>query len=161
MSKTGEAIISSSLVGDNMAGRGGAGIFVSANGVLTADHLTVVGNETTGSGGGAMIYGTATITNSLFSENTAGRGGGLFVGRSGDVSLTGTELSENHASRDGGGIHNSGKLTLQRVKMDNTAGRQSSGEIRQTRTGSLTATDLDIVSEVFAELDKEGAFSLR
>ncbi|MFH1469653.1 MAG: MopE-related protein, partial [Pseudomonadota bacterium] len=61
----------------------------------TLDHLTVVGNEAFGSGGGGGVevswFTVATLTNSLVSDNTSGApGGGIHVPTTGDPTWDGT-----------------------------------------------------------------------
>ena len=132
----GSATVTNSTVSGNSAGGAGGGVFNS--GSLTLSNTIVSGNSTIGDGGGIVNDGgaltitsstvsgnsgqnegvgisnggTFTLTNSTVSGNQAYIGGGI-SNDSGTLMLTNTTVSENSAiGGDGGGILNSGTLTL-------------------------------------------------
>ncbi len=86
-----------------------AGIY--SEGTLTVERSLVEANDTQGSsttahGGGVTINGgTATLTDTTLSGNSAaGSGGGLHVTGAGAVTLRDVTLADNTAGVDGGGI---------------------------------------------------------
>jgi hypothetical protein len=115
----------------------GAGI-ADAGENLVLDHVTVDTNTATGKGGeggGLWLNGNAnslTITNSVFSGNTADAGGGIFLYDSGQpVLIQDTVISGNHANNKGGGIYlydPSYNVTIERSTLSgNTAVNQGGG----------------------------------
>ncbi|HEV7508334.1 MAG TPA: right-handed parallel beta-helix repeat-containing protein [Thermoanaerobaculia bacterium] len=99
---------------------------------LTLDHVTVDTNTSTGQGGGLWLNGDSnslTITNSVFSGNTAAEGGGIFLYDSGQpVLIQDTVISGNQSTGAGGGIYlyNPGySVTIERSTL---SGNQASGD---------------------------------
>jgi hypothetical protein len=105
----------------------GGGIF--SDGSLSVSGCTFSGGfangsdaaDTGASGGGIANWGTATLTNSIISNNSASvdatlsypwfnKGGGIF--NQGALTLTGCTVSGNYSRREGGGIFNDSKGTL-------------------------------------------------
>lgn len=99
-------INNSSIVG-NTSGSSGAGIYSTGN--LTLDKTVIGGNTSNTDGGGIHIAdGTATVTNSSITENSAdASAAGIF--NEGTLNITGSAFTANIASivnnaRSGGGI---------------------------------------------------------
>ncbi len=90
---------------------------------LTLNHVTV----TSGSNG-LYSEGTLNISNSTFSANSGGEGGGLYINW-GTVTIRNSTIAGNTASSFGGGIYNwSGNVTLINSTLSgNTASRQGGG----------------------------------
>jgi hypothetical protein len=103
------AIAHSTITG-NQGNRGG-GIYNVGTATLT--DSVVSDNSTYGKSGGGGIYnrGTVTLTNTTVSHNSAGSGGGLYNQHGGSATLVNSTLWGNSASR-GGGIYNYATVTL-------------------------------------------------
>ncbi|MGZ5544398.1 MAG: beta strand repeat-containing protein, partial [Limisphaerales bacterium] len=89
----------------------GAGIN-NHNGSVFITNSTITSNVGGGEGGGAYNSGTMQITNSLFLENTAHNGGGLYNGASGVLTIVNSTVNHNGAGESGAGIQNDGLLTI-------------------------------------------------
>ncbi|WP_299404435.1 choice-of-anchor Q domain-containing protein [Acaryochloris sp. IP29b_bin.148] len=85
---------------------------VSNNAELNLQNITVTGGQTTFGGGGIANLGTLSLTDSLITDNSANRGGGLFNTASGKATLTNSVISLNNAVTDGGGIFNNSEISL-------------------------------------------------
>jgi predicted outer membrane repeat protein len=100
---------------NSAAGLGG-GLYINfASTVITVTQSAFFRNSAVTSGGGvARSDGQLQIWNASFRANTAGTGGGLFVGpgssyvRVRSVTFAGNEANNNR----GGGVHNQGRLEL-------------------------------------------------
>ncbi|MGH2668516.1 MAG: choice-of-anchor Q domain-containing protein, partial [bacterium] len=107
---TGSVTIANSTISGNSVGVYGSGGGVSNSGTLTLANSTVSGNSavsSNGSGGGVHNTGTMVVTNSTISANSAvARGGGLYNGQYGNVTLLQTSVSGNSASSQGREIFN-------------------------------------------------------
>ncbi|QDT99961.1 choice-of-anchor Q domain-containing protein [Gimesia aquarii] len=106
------SIVNSHFV-DNSANFGGGIYNIAAFSELTITNSTYSGNEAEWYGGG--IYnesGSILVTNSEFSENSAGIGGGIyntnfsFSSNPGIVTIRDTTFNKNHSGSSGGGIYN-------------------------------------------------------
>jgi hypothetical protein len=97
----------STTISGNNANYGG-GIH-NHSGTLTIISSTISGN-TANSGGGISNFGNSTITGSTISYNTAVLGGGIRNegGTSTILSITGSIISGNNVSQQGGGIYLTG-----------------------------------------------------
>jgi hypothetical protein len=111
------------------------------NGTLIITNSAFSGNSAGGlafSGGGGAIFnngGTASITNSTFSGNTAagidlGKGGGMF-NNGGIAGIANSTFAGNAvgAYSSGGGIYNTGTVTLSNTIMSGNAGGNCAGAI--------------------------------
>ena len=120
MLNSGTATIDSSIVSDNSTDGSGGGIRNEEGAAFTISDSTVAANATTffGSGAGISNSGVLTIFNSLISSNTSANfGGGIYNFSSGNVTIVGTTIRGNSAAGftlygQGGGIHNTGMLTI-------------------------------------------------
>jgi predicted outer membrane repeat protein len=100
---TGRTILTNVVISGSSGFCAGGGIYNL--GELTADNLSLINNDTATDGGG--LYNcecaTATLMNSLVSGNTAvDWGGGIF--NDGELILDNTDVVDNSAGLDGGGI---------------------------------------------------------
>lgn len=127
---------------DNTAIQGGAFHNATA-GVMTVSDSAFSGNTASFAGGGIVNSNWLTITNSLFSDNEAQGGGGLY--NVGDLMITSVTFITNTATTaGGGGIQNVGALTVTNSTfINNTAswggGLEHSGSGSVTVTGSVFA----------------------
>jgi hypothetical protein len=115
ISNQGTSTMDLSTIASNTASGFGGGIANSSSGdqssVLTVNRSTISNNISQGSGGGFAnggggIYniGSAFVTNSTISTNTAPSGGGILALN--PMTLTGVTISGNTATNQGGGINN-------------------------------------------------------
>ncbi len=111
-------------------------LFFGGSGDLTVDGITITGGQTTQSGedgdgaGIRFIGGTLTVTDSEISGNTilgaGGFGGGLYS--SGDMTVTGSTVSGNHANYFGGGLFVDGEAMISDSTVTgNSAGYSGAG----------------------------------
>ncbi len=98
-------ITNSTIAGNSTPKGNGAGID-NEDGVVTITNSEIRGNIAAGGGAGIWALGPNTgsmrITSTLFSNNTANRGGGIYNYNI-PLSLSNTTFSGNTTSRDGGG----------------------------------------------------------
>ncbi len=163
--------VSNNLAGGFDGGDGGG--LSNYVGVMTLTDCTVTGNRVvynTGSGGGLISSGTATLTSCTISNNSAesdsggvanggtmkltgctisgnsaNSSGGLGNGTNQTATLTDCTISGNHASSNGGGLMNHGKANLSDCTLsDNSAtnggGADNSGYFGETSLTSCTIT---------------------
>ena len=156
VSITGGAIVS------NTAGQGG-GLYLSPGAVVwltsSGTPASVSGNSATEGGGIRNDQGTLTVTNVLFSSNTAtGAGavsnfgtailanvtlsgnkavqsGGAIGNPQGNISLDDSTLSGNSAQTSGGGIWNWGTLTMTNDTLRGNSAQTSGGGIENLPAG--------------------------
>jgi transcriptional regulator with XRE-family HTH domain/energy-coupling factor transporter ATP-binding protein EcfA2 len=141
ISNTGILTLSNSTVSGNTASGGGGGIY-NGNGTLTLSNSTISGNTTKfpGDGGGINNTGILTLSNSTVSGNIAsGAGAGIANLHSGHM-LSNSTISGNTTKfpGDGGGIYNSGSLTLSNSTV---SGNTSYGGGGIFNDGHLTLTN--------------------
>jgi hypothetical protein len=129
-------VTNSTLSNNSAAGNayGGGGIDNAT--MLTMDNSTVTGNTATGDyGGGISTGGTAVITDSTISGNTAANGGGVFD-HDGSLTITGSLLSGNSANY-GGGLYNGSTSSVMNSTLSGNSGSVEGGGI-STNTGTST-----------------------
>ena len=106
--------LSNSIIADNFAQEGGAGI--SNQGILNLIDSAVINNEVGGGiialgGGGIYNDGTATIINSTIASNEGNELGGGIANRGNleifNSTITGNAIASNGSNRSGAGIYNS------------------------------------------------------
>jgi predicted outer membrane repeat protein len=113
-------ISNDSTVNGNLAGKNGGGIW--NRGIVTILSSTVSDNIARGKGGGLYYksHRPSTIQNSTFDGNHAKFGGGIAT--QGNLTITQTTISNNVATRKGGGIFwDGGRLTLSDVAFTNNS----------------------------------------
>jgi len=124
---------------------GGGGVFIESGELVITN--TAIFDNSTASYGGAICNrsGIVTLTGDTFFGNSAReRGGAIYNGDAGTVLITDTTILRNLARSDGGGISNSGVLSLADVAIrDNSAGSDGGGGILNF-AGTLTITDTTI-----------------
>lgn len=128
-SPSGNATLTDTTVSGNTSAHDGGGILASS---ATLTRSSVSGNFAGGDGGGIRALGLVQLTDSTINGNRAASlsttdtadGGGIFAG---EVTATGSTISDNIASHFGGGI-NAEVVTLTRSAVSrNTAGRSGGG----------------------------------
>ena len=102
-------------------------------------------NNTAGSGGGIYSSYSVTLTNCVFTNNTAGSGGGIY---SSTATLINCVFTNNTAGDFGGGIYSSSTVTLTNcVFTNNTAG--SRGNIGGSGGGISSSYSVTLTNCVF------------
>ncbi|MEU7585598.1 hypothetical protein AB0A95_04780 [Micromonospora sp. NPDC049230] len=107
---------------DSGVGGGGGGIRVDAGGRATIENTDVVYNRTNGLGGGIANFGvTKILGRSDHGEGWDSKDKNKDKDRHGDGR---SDISNNSAVYDGGGVHNNGTLTVEntRLSYNNTIG---------------------------------------
>lgn len=129
------ATVTNSVISGNTASNFGGGIrnsgFVSGStGTFIPASLAVTGSTISSNrakyGGGIENEGTATVTNSKITGNTATvSGGGIY--NFGTLTLTGDTISGNTAASIGGGMHNEGTATVMNNAISGNAASSGGG----------------------------------
>jgi len=117
----GKLIIENVILTSNQASQDGGGLFNSYEADLLAVNSHIFLNEAQHDGGGAMLQGHAVFSSTEIDENTAGSNGGGIFTHGGDILLkSGSSLNNNL----NGGIMNwwSGKITLEDSTVDSNSG---------------------------------------
>ncbi|UTD05181.1 hypothetical protein E4N80_06645 [Treponema denticola] len=119
--------------GDEDAGSGGA-IFARDANDIKIKNCIITGNEAETNGGGIYVESTpTTITNCIFTRNTAIDGGGIYINKTGSstpaVTISGGTIGgvigqANEATRNGGGIY-VGQSCILNLKDSTGSGAQS------------------------------------
>lgn len=113
---------------------------------------TFTSNTAEADGGAVGIYKTAEISDSVFTSNTAGTasdangGGAIFVGQTGNATLTNVEFYNNKSSAHGGAIAarhfaNQGYMTLDTVTFDGNEATEQGGALASIYDGVIDITD--------------------
>ena len=123
----------------SVTGANGAGLLNSSIGTVTLSNMLFTGNTaTTGSGGAiATLAGTMNIYNTTISGNTADNGGGLYHATAGTVNVLNSTIYDNHAdagSGQGGGIYHSGGTT----NIKNSIVTNNTGFVNPNVFGAIT-----------------------
>ena len=140
----------------------GGGIANYNDSTLILDNSAVQHNQAI-LGGGIFNQGTLTMLASSVSSNTAEAGGGISASDDSTIVISDTTIAGNHASQNvmaveasGGGIRNSGRLTLVNSTITGNSAEDNGGGIHNQ--GSLTLTHVTIVSNTCADGDGGGLF---
>lgn len=137
----GSVKMSSVTISDNNAGNNGGGIY-SQGGLVFLYGGKIFKNDAYTSGGGIFGYGCQTDLNGgAIYSNTARNGAGVVNG-GGKMTLDGTIIHHNTASRNGngvgGGIQNSGTLTLNSGSIEHNTALKDGGGIWNEIAGTVS-----------------------
>lgn len=138
-------------IADNDALNGSGGGVFASNATLQVTGTTVTGNDALVQGGGILlVQGSATLTNATLSNNrvtgtgtiggfTAGIGGGMAAFGNGQITLSGTTISDNSASLVGGGLglFESTQTTITGGTISNNTSAQTGGGINKGGAATL------------------------
>ncbi len=129
---------------------GGGGVRVTSAS-LSLGNVHVVGNTSNAAGGGISVGGLGSslnLTNSEVSANSApffgGSGGGIDA--TGALSISGSQVSLNHAAGAGGGVRATGSVA---VVQSTVAGNQATGSIL-ANGGGISALGLVLLESTVA-----------
>ncbi|HEX7102833.1 MAG TPA: choice-of-anchor Q domain-containing protein [Nitrolancea sp.] len=112
---------------------------VASGGTLNVDFLTISQGSTTGLGGAILLGGTASVSNSTISDNTAGNGGGISVSAGANLTATTTTFSTNNSTGvGGGGIIVLGSALVTRSTFSGNTAAINGGSINIQSSGLLT-----------------------
>ena len=165
---TGSLTLKDVDITNNKADGFGGGIYMASESGLTLSHSFIDQNESRSSGGGIFIVGQALITSShVFSNHAGHEGGAIDIFGFASVTVTGgSQIYGNDADSNGGGIANSGNLTmlgglLQKNETKRDGYSRGGGLYNLTSTGSASLNSVDIERNqadkgggVYAELGK-------
>jgi hypothetical protein len=130
-----------SVVENSAFGSGGGAL---NQGTLTLQGSLVRSNGAFTNGGGIANYGLLTVRDSAIEDNLSvaggtGGGGGIYNSATATAILTSARVSENEVLiDDGGGIANSGTLTLRDSTVDGNSASNRGGGIFNGGTGDVT-----------------------
>ena len=119
-------------------GHGGA-IFNSEN--LNLSNITISGNSADVGGGIHNNGGDITVTGSTISDNLAREEGGGFRNTNGTLTVTDSKIGDNSAS-SGGGIYGSSDLTVTSSTIIGNSATSAGGGIFNTGNISVTSTTI-------------------
>jgi hypothetical protein len=158
---TGELAISKNLAingpGANkltVSGNNASRIFsINSTNTVTISGLTISNGNGSGSilngrGGGILNRGTLTINNSAISNNSSGQGGGIDNFLFTNLTLNSCTISNNSVGgiSSGGGINNSGAMTIANCTISNNSAGNKGGGIASN--GTLTVTNCTITGNL-------------
>ncbi|MBN1909403.1 MAG: right-handed parallel beta-helix repeat-containing protein [Pirellulales bacterium] len=104
------------------------------------DGVTITGGSTD-QGGGLRNSGTLSVTDSVFSANSSGYGGGgIYNSFMGSLTITNCEVSDNSVASlgNGSGIHNDGILTVTNSALSDNSANLDGGAIHNSSSGVLS-----------------------
>ncbi len=139
-------------------------IFTITAGVnVTLQYLTLI-NGNTANGGAITNYGTLTINNCTFTNNTANENMGGAINNDGTLTINNSTFTDNNANNDwGGAIYNTGTLTdTSNTFNDNSA--YNGGAIYNDNNGILTETNSTFTNNtanyIGGALDNHGTITI-
>ncbi|WP_461506297.1 choice-of-anchor Q domain-containing protein [Rhodopirellula baltica] len=142
-------IVNAQITGNVASGNGGGIASESGHVSITDSSISgnVSGGDEPGEGGGGVFNdgGVVTITDSDVIENTAiaglGNGGGILNANGGTLVVRGGTISNNVASRAGGGVENAGNATFFETEFDGNSTGINGGALHTS--GPWTANFID------------------
>jgi len=118
---------------------------VNSGSSLTLNTLTIAhGSAPYGQGGGLENFGTVSISNSTFANNSSPcNGGGLE--NFGTVSISNSTFANNSASCDGGGLENFGTVSITSSTFANNSASERGGGL-DSQEGTVTISNSTIAN---------------
>lgn len=126
-------------------------ISISTGAVVTIDHLRFTGGNGVGAantGRGGAVYnngGISTVSNCVFSGNSAANGGAMNNATAGTLTITNTVLANNSATSVGGALQNFSTSTLHLINTaitGNSCGTSATGGGAIQGNGAITMTNV-------------------
>ena len=136
------SIFEKNSANDRLNGRGGA-IHSSSQCIITDCYFKL--NQTDDEGGGLYSSGNTTISNTTFSQNIAGRHGGLYLTSSGTHTVSNSTVTQNVGG--GIGMINNGNSTITHCTITGNIGTTGSTSVGVYSIG----TDLIITNSIICE----------
>lgn len=115
-------------------------------GLLTLRRCTLAGNAATTSGGAVHNLSQLLLEHCTLSGNEAPDGAGLLNAAAGTAELVHATLAANTATTDGGGVHNSGTLTLRQSLLSGNSAAGAGPDLREA-ADSLTLEGINFVGD--------------
>ncbi len=133
------------MTGGFTSGDGG-GIIVGSGATLNLAESTISGNRASesGDGGGLANYGTTSIANSTISGNRGRYGGGIINSTADMLTITGSTISGNAATDDGGGVSNFGITTFTNVTVSNNTTAADGGGVHNSTNDTLVLNNVTL-----------------
>lgn len=145
-----QATISGTTISVNTANVDGGGVFVS-DGAMLMVNGTITGNTAQQGGGvyvrdvdsefkmtGGKISNNKTTVETATTQNRIS-GGGIFIYNNGHAIISNTEISDNTANNNGGGVHvNNGTLTMNTGTIGGNTANVNGGGIYVTDGATVT-----------------------
>lgn len=143
----GTVTLSSCTFRDNKADYYGGGVYAaaSAKNVVTIQNSSVFSGNSSGTDGGALYAdsGNLVVTSVSFTDNQAvSSGGAVGTGASVSAEFTKATFSGNKCLESGGSVLNAGTLLLKKCNISGSNARYGGGVYN---TGKLTVTDSQII----------------
>ena len=146
----GELTVSDSTFSNNSSYSNGA--ITNFGRLTTVTNSTFTSNTAEADGGAIGIYKTAVVSDSVFTSNAAGTddeangGGAIFVGQTGNATLTNVEFYGNTSGRHGGAIAarhfaNQGYLSIDTAIFDGNDATEEGGAIASIYNGIIDIKD--------------------
>lgn len=155
----GTLTLNKSTVSGSLATNGGGGGILNDQGTLTLNKTTISGNTLNSGDGGGILNkdGAVTITDSVISGNTATNGGGgIYNNDGGTLTVRGSTISGNNADW-GGGLANLGTANVTKSLITDNTAITSGGGI--DNSGSLTLVEIAVSGNDVPEGDGGGILS--
>jgi len=135
-----QATLTDASVAGNSAGQTGGGVYCDPVGHLTLTRVSIASNHASSYGGGLFNDGTLTAVDGAVDQNTADQtGAGAYNSATGHLTLSGTRVSGNQTTGNGGGMWNEGSLAVDRAQLLSNTG--TFGGALGNRAGSATLTN--------------------
>lgn len=147
----GSLTLISSTISGNVSKTSGGGISNTAPGITRLINSKILRNSSKGDGGGISNSATLILTNSDISNNIAFVEGGGIHNLDGSLTLINTTISNNTAFSEGGGIHNlGGPLTLTNTTVSgNVAFNPGGGIYNEGGSGLLTNSTISDNTSIY------------
>ena len=146
----GTLLLQGSTVKLNVASSGeGGGIFTEASGILNIDTSTIISNRAegaSGSGGGIFNRGDLTLTGSEVRQNSAiDQGGGIYNDSISLMNIENSTIADNVSGNEGGGLYSLSDMYMVMSSITGNSAADSGGGIFNNG-GTVTITDNSVIS---------------
>ncbi|MBD2678252.1 MULTISPECIES: choice-of-anchor Q domain-containing protein [Nostoc] len=122
-----------------VSGNNASRVFEIGSGVTVEIEGLTIDNGNSGEGGGIYNSGSLTLSNSTVSGSQASQGGGIYNASSGIMTVIKSIISANTSINElGGGVYNSGSLTLSDSTVSDSNGAVRGGGIYSSGTMTVT-----------------------
>jgi len=172
----GTLTVNNAILSNNQSTQGGAGIF-NTGGTLLVTNSSLENNHATNNVGGAISNaagGSVEVVNSTLSGNQGLSGGGIDNPNGTTITITGSTLTGNQAtdttSGSGGGLNNSGTMTVVNCTLIGNTSRKPGGGIfnmggtltlyNSTLSGNVVVDPVDTFDDYGHDLANEWSSTL-